>query len=175
MRTARAPFAIVGVLALGMGTACDRPPPAASVAPPPTTPTTATAQVDAPLVSVLAATMDRTLRLRLAAPFAQALALDNCNGAFQWGLERQAADAWQQAWSAETDACASAPIVIAAGTSREFTVAITGPDGDALGAGTYRAVVHGLHAVPPGGERVELPAIRRTSAAFPYPPDAAPR
>ena len=77
MRTARTPIGLVGVLALGMAVACDRPPPAASVAPPPTTPTTATAQVDAPLVSVLAATMDRTLRLRLAAPFAQALALDN--------------------------------------------------------------------------------------------------
>jgi hypothetical protein len=165
----------VVLLVLGALIACGRPPPPATIAPPPTTraPVVAAVPDQASVVSVLAVAGDRTLRLRLAAPSTQSLALDNCNGAFQWGLERQAAGTWERAWGAETDACLSAPLAVAAGATREFTVAITGPDGEALGDGTYRAVVYGLHGVPASQERTELPADQRTSAPFRYPAGAA--
>lgn len=133
------------------------PSPAARTAPPP-----------ARIVSA-SAPAARTVHLHLTAPAAHALAVDNCNGAFQWGLERQVAGGWERAWGAETDACASAPLVVAAGTSREFALAITGPASETLDAGTYRAIVYGLQAVADGQAPVALPADQRASAPFRYP------
>jgi hypothetical protein len=90
------------------------------------------------------------------------------------GPGARVAEDWSPAWGAETDACLSAPLVVAAGTSRDLAATITGPQGAALGDGTYRAVVYGLHAAPVGQDRVELPAARRTSAPFHYPATVAP-
>jgi hypothetical protein len=173
MNTERAPAGLVGALALGLLAACGRPPAPATVAPSPSPPLATKAPDTASVVAVADVGGDRTVHLRLSAPPAYALAVDNCNGAFQWGLERRVAGAWEPAWGAETDACQSAPIFLAAGTSREFALAITGASGDALDAGTYRAVVHGLLAVAPGKVPDPLPEDQRASAPFRLPARAA--
>ena len=126
-----------------------------------------------PFVAARPASEDATVHLRLSAPPAHALYVDNCNGAFPWGLERQDGDRWEGAWNAELDGCLSAPIVVAPGTSREFALAVGGGPGPALNAGTYRAVVHGLYAEYDTADpraNVVLAPDRRTSAPVRFDP-----
>ena len=96
----------------------------------------------------------RTLRMRVSAPAGQALRLDNCNGAFSWGLEHPVDGAWKSAWIVATDACHSPPIVIAPGESRTFTEGITLSGEERIAAGTYRIALYGLHGA---AERTSQP------------------
>jgi hypothetical protein len=122
----------------------------------------------ASLVRALPPADARTLRFRLTAPAAHPLHLENCNGAFSWGLERRVAGDWARAWTVATDACHSAPIVIPPRDSRTFEEAVTLHAGERLPAGTYRIVVHGLYAAyaEDHAAGAEVPNALRVSAPF---------
>jgi hypothetical protein len=115
---------------------------------------------------------ERTLRIRLSAPAGHPLYLDNCNGAFPWGLEHHPDSAWTSAWIVATDACHSAPIVIAPGENRTFQVEIG--VGERIEKGTYRLIVYGLHTGPEGTALTEVPHEMRVSEPFPLGPLDAP-
>ncbi len=106
------------------------------------------AEPPARVVTALAPADARTLRMRVSAPRGRALRLDNCNGAFSWGLERPEGGVWKRAWTVATDACHSAPVEIAPGESRTFTEAITLSGEERIAAGTYRITIYALHGAP---------------------------
>jgi hypothetical protein len=159
-------LALVVLLACG----CDRAPAPAA------TPAAVAGPPD--IVAVVANSGDevvgRIITVRFTAPAAHALAIDNCNGAMSWALERRQGTAWQPAWNAETDACLSHPFLIGAGQSREYEKVVDKRAVARLPAGTYRVVVHSLYGGPdPRGADADalLDLERRTSAPFHY--DAA--
>lgn len=112
------------------------------------------------------------------APADRPVYIRNCNGALSLGLQRLKGGTWVDAWAAETNGCASAPIVIQpAGTHVQTITAASGVDAVVssrrterkLGPGTYRAVWYGVLTSPDGrppafGE--ELPLAQRVSAPF---------
>jgi hypothetical protein len=128
----------------------------------------------APLVSALPPAPDgRTLRFRLTAPPDHPLYLDNCNGAFSWGLEREVAGVWTPAWIVATDACHSAPIVLPPGEFRVFEEAITLGAGERLPAASYRIAVYGLYSTHERSDHAantEVPHALRVSARFAFGP-----
>ena len=127
----------------------------------------------ASLVSALPPAGARTLRFRLTAPPDQALYLDNCNGAFSWGLERQVAGEWKPAWIVATDACHSAPIVLPPAESRVFEEAVTLGADERLPTDSYRIAIHGLYTTHDGSDHAantEVPHALRTSAPFAFGP-----
>lgn len=120
---------------------------------------------------------EHTLGFRVSAPGAHPLYLDNCNGAFSWGLERQAAGTWKPAWTVATNACHSAPLVIPAGESREFTEAVTLDRGATLPSDRYRVAVYGLYSIHDSEDHsanTEVPHGLRLSEPFLFGPLTAP-
>jgi hypothetical protein len=162
------PFTIaLPTLALLLAAACDQPKrgPAKAEAPP------AAAPRPASFVTVLNRPDERTLRISLSAPAGHPLYLDNCNGAFPWGLEHRPDGVWTSAWIVATDACHSAPIVIPPGGTRTFQVEIG--VGERIEKGTYRLIVYGLHTGPSSPSRAaetEVPHGMRVSEPFPLGP-----
>lgn len=143
-------------------------------APPAAAPRT---QGPATLVTLLPPADPRTLRFRLSAPAEHPLHLENCNGAFSWGLEHRAAGAWKPAWIVSTNACHSPPIVIPPGESREFREGVTLSADESLPADTYRIAVYGLyreHDDRHASDSTMVPPELRVSAPFAYGP-LAPR
>lgn len=111
----------------------------------------------------------KTLHFRITAPRAQALYLENCNGAISWGLEHEQSGAWVPAWGAEINGCHSAPIEIAAGTAREFDERFVVRPGEPLPPGPHRLAVYGLyftHGSPDHAVDVEVPHVFRMSEPF---------
>jgi hypothetical protein len=84
------------------------------------------------------------------APADESVSVANCNGAMSLGLQRPERDRWVNAWTAEINGCASAPIVIPPGGQHPGTITAR------IEPGTYRAVWHGI----------ELPVEERVSAPF---------
>jgi hypothetical protein len=162
-----APFTFAQIAALLVLAACDRPQPSpAKVEAPPTAESR-----PASLVSVMERPDERTLRIQLRAPAGHPLYLENCNGAFSWGLEHRPGGDWTRAWTVATDACYSPPLVIAPGETRIFEVGIG--VGERIEKDTYRLIVHGLHTSPPSLERAaetEVPGDMRVSEPFPLGP-----
>jgi hypothetical protein len=162
------PFKIaLPALALLLVAACEQPRkgPAKAEAPPAAEPRPAS------FVTVLNRPDERTLRISLSAPAGHPLYLDNCNGAFPWGLEHRPDGVWTSAWIVATDACHSAPIVIPAGETRTFQVGIG--VGERIEKGTYRLIVYGLHTGPSSPARAtetEVPHEMRVSEPFPLGP-----
>jgi hypothetical protein len=151
-------------LALLLVAACDQPSrdPAKAEAPPTAAPRPAS------FVTVLNRPDERTLRIRLSAPAGHPLYLDNCNGAFPWGLEHRPDGVWTSAWIVATDPCHSAPIVIPPGGTRTYQVEIG--VGERIEKGTYRIIVYGLHTGPSSPHRAtetEVPHGMRVSEPFP--------
>lgn len=132
----------------------------------------------ASLVMLMPPAGPRTLRFRLSAPAGHPLHLENCNGAFSWGLEHQVAGAWRPAWIVSTDACHSPPIVIPPGESRESRAAVTLSAGESLPAGTYKLAVYGLyrqHDERHDSDSTMIPHALRVSEPFAFGPLAGPR
>jgi len=124
-------------------------------------------------VSLLPSPDARTLRFRLRAPNDHPLLVDNCNGAFSWGLERRVAGVWTSAWTVATDACHSAPIAIPPGASRDFAEAVTLGADERLPADDYRIVVHGVYATHDAADHARNVAVARellVSAPFAFGP-----
>lgn len=173
MRLRPPPFTrALPALALVLATACDQPRrgPAKAEAPPAAEPRSAS------FVTVLNRPDERTLRIRLSAPAGHPLYLDNCNGAFPWGLEHRPDGVWTSAWIVTTDACHSPPIVIPPGETRTFQVGIG--VGEHIEEGTYRVIIYGLHTGPSTLERAaetEVPRGMRVSEPFPLGPLTEPR
>ena len=131
----------------------------------------------ASLVSVIPSTDERTLRFRLRAPPGHPLYLENCNGAFSWGLEHQVEGVWKPAWIVATNACHSAPIVVRPGETREFTEAVSLGAGESLPADTYRVAVYGLYSTHHDEDHsasTEVPHELRLSEPFQLGPLAGP-
>ena len=143
--------------------------PAVESAPGPAAPTS--------YVQASAPAADGTVHLRVAAPPDRALYLDNCNGAFSWGLEHRVDGAWTPAWIPPINGCASPRLVFDAGRSRTLALRyLPGPGEAPLPAGTYRLALYGLHYARDFGDRTaEVPADRRASAPFEFDPGAPPR
>ncbi len=132
----------------------------------------------ASLVSLMPPSDPRTLRFRLSAPPSHPLHLENCNGAFSWGLEHRVAGAWKPAWIVSTNACHSPPIVIAPGESREFREAVSLSMGESLPADTYKVAIYGLYRQHDERHRSDstmIPHALRVSEPFAFGPLAAPR
>lgn len=68
----------------------------------------------------------------------------HCNGAISWGLQKQVAGRWVDAWIVETNACLSPPIVLRGGEARTDTLTLVSRDDVPPGEGTVR------HKVEPG-------------------------
>jgi hypothetical protein len=117
---------------------------------------------------------DGTVHLRLTAPADRPLHLDNCNGAFSWGLEHRVGDAWRPAWIPPINGCASVRLVIGAGQSRTLVQRFAPGPGEALPAGTYRLAVYGLHYTPASRDAPDesVAPDRRASAPFAFDPNA---
>ena len=158
------PFMLPTLALLLVAAACDQPPrgPAKVEAP------LAAAPRPASYVAVLNRPDERTLRIRLSAPAGHPLYLDNCNGAVPWGLEHRPDGVWTSAWIVATDACHSAPIVIAPGETRTFQLEIG--VGERIEKGTHRLIVYGLHTGPEGAAETEVPHGMRVSEPFPLGP-----
>lgn len=132
----------------------------------------------ASLVALMPPSGPRTLRFRLSAPAGHPLHLENCNGAFSWGLEHRVAGAWKPAWIVSTNACHSPPIVIPQGESREFREAVTLSMGESLPADTYKVAIYGLYREHDERHESDSTMIRHTlrvSEPFAFGPLAAPR
>ena len=117
-----------------------------------------------------------TIRATFTAPKDRTVYLVNCNGAISTGLQQRVGNKWVNAWDPETDACLSAPIVLAPGAQHEDTIVarrsaeivIYGPDArKRIWPGTYRVVWHNVltsfdaNARPFGPD---LPLEQRVSA-----------
>ena len=121
---------------------------------------------------------ETTIATTLEAPADKTIYVMNCNGALSLGLQRRVGDLWVNAWVAEINGCASAPIAIPPGGRHAGTMTplsrAEAPDPSQrtetlLGPGTYRAVWHGVFTsfdprAPARGE--ELPLEQRVSAPF---------
>jgi hypothetical protein len=132
----------------------------------------------ASLVSLMPPADPRTLRFRLRAPASHPLHLENCNGAFSWGLEHRVAGAWKPAWIVSTNACHSPPIVIPPGESRGFREAVTLSMGESLPADTYKLAIYGLyreHDERHGSDSTMISHALRVSEPFAFGPLAGPR
>jgi hypothetical protein len=135
-------------------------------------------QTPASLVTLMPPAGPRTLRFRLSAPAGHPLHLENCNGAFSWGLEHRVGDAWKPAWIVSTNACHSPRILIPPGESREFREAITLSMGESLPADTYKVAIYGLyreHDDRHASDSTMIPHALRVSEPFAFGPLAAPR
>ena len=86
----------------------------------------------------------KAIRVQIAAPARRALTIDHCNGDPGWRLYRLDGSRWQDVWSGEADACASAPIRIDAGADRVFDLANYNGMRPPLAAGRYQLVLHPL-------------------------------
>ena len=82
------------------------------------------------------------------APTDQTVYIVHCNGAISWGIQKQVAGRWVDAWAAETNACLSAPIVLRAGEVHTDTLTLVSRDDVPPGPGTVR------HKVEPGMYRM---------------------
>jgi hypothetical protein len=114
-----------------------------------------------------------TLHVRVTAPEARPLYLENCNGAFPWGLERPDEGAWTTAWVAELNGCLSEPIVVPPGEHRDFRLPIRLRPSDSLPAGTYRVALYALHDtydMEPDASNKPGPLENRVSDPFPLRP-----
>lgn len=83
--------------------------------------------------------------------------IDHCNGAQPMGLQRQVNGTWTNAWVAELNGCASAPIEVPAG--RQHTAPLTVTRHRPIESGTYRVVWFGVRSAAG-----ELPEEQRVSA-----------
>ncbi len=158
-----ATVARIAALALALA-ACDRPRPA----PPRVEAPPAAKPGPASLLTVMDRPDARTFRIRLRAPAEHALQLENCNGAFPWGLENRRGGTWKSAWNVATNACYSTPIVIAPGETRTFDIGIG--VGERIEEDTYRLIVYGLHHTDPSIPRpaadTQIPRELRVSEPF---------
>lgn len=118
------------------------------------------------VVSVVAAQNGGALRIQLRAPSNGSLYLDNCNGAFAWGLEHQVNGVWKPAWMAVINQCHSAPIMIAPGEARIFNGTVSLDPGKTLPADRYRIAIYGLfsrHDQENHRDNPEVPVAMRVS------------
>lgn len=144
--------------------ACDQSQP--EVLPKANSPRTASPQS---FVSLASPAHERGLHFRISAPRSKSLYLDNCNGAFLWGLEHQKSGTWKYAWGQEINSCHSEPIKIAAGTALEFREVVSVRRGEILPPGPYRLAVYGLyfsHGSFDHATSIEVPHIFRVSESF---------
>jgi hypothetical protein len=112
------------------------------------------------------------------APLDRRVYIVHCNGAISWGMQKQVAGRWVDAWAAETNACLSPPIVLRGGEVHTDTLTLVSRDDVPPGPGTvrhrvepgmYRMVWYGVltsfNANAPAGRPLgtELPAEARVS------------
>lgn len=106
----------------------------------------------------------QALRVRARAPATQTLLINNCNGDPGWRLHRLDGAGWTEIWSGESDACASAPIRIDAGTARTFVLDRYNGGRAPLEPGRYRLSLHGIRWATPTAEGTDdapvEPALR---------------
>lgn len=82
------------------------------------------------------------------APTDKTVYIVHCNGAISWGIQKQVAGRWVDAWAAETNGCLSSPIVLRAGQVHTDTLTLVSRDDVPPGHGTVR------HKVEPGMYRM---------------------
>lgn len=163
--------AVLGVLLViaGLPGCADRPSTIAAAQMPAASPGSMPAEPTHALLYVASPTTVANLRVHVRAPAGRALSIDHCNGDPGWRLHRLEGAQWRDIWSGETDACASSPIRIEAGTARVFELGAYNGHRAPLRPGRYRLVLHPLRwassdAGAPSGVQVDLPL--RQSDAF---------
>ena len=71
-------------------------------------------------------------------PTNQTVYIVHCNGAISWGIQKQVAGRWVDAWVAETNGCLSPPIIVRGGELHTDTLTIVSRDDVPPGPGTVR-------------------------------------
>jgi hypothetical protein len=129
------------------------------------------------LITLRSPVEGRSIRFRLSAPDHHPIFLDNCDGAFHWGLEKRSQEGWEPAWLAVINECHSPPIEITTGSSRELTGVIRLQPGERIERDTYRLFIYGLytaHNREIHHRNPEVPKEQRVSEPFPFGPLSPP-
>jgi hypothetical protein len=100
--------------------------------------------------------------------------ITHCNGAQPMGLQRQVNGVWTNAWVAELNGCASAPIEVPAGKQHTAPLRLTRHR--PIESGTYRVIWYGVRSATgelPEEQRVSAPVtieVQPPPASTPPPP-----